>query len=103
MGNNNKSNNLQTQSERTMQVSDFTDLQQTLILAMANTCIDIDNLSFTEDALRSHFKGELKSVLIKAIKKGSMGAYGISHKLTPQVIGYWIYQFKKENQQNNRL
>ena len=86
-----------------MQVSDLTDFQQTLVLAMANTCIDIDNLQFTEDALREQFKGEQKTVVIKAIKKGSMGAYGISHKLTPQVIGYWIYQYKKESQQNNRL
>jgi len=88
---------LQTKSENKIQIANLTELQKSLILAMANTCIDIENLKSTEDAIKKHFQGNFSiTTVIKAIKKGSMGAYGVSHKLTPQVIGSWIYQYQKE-------
>jgi len=39
----------------------------------------------------------------KAIRKGSMGGYGITFKLTTQVIGYWIYQSKIKKINNDRI
>jgi len=36
------------------------------------------------------------SDVLNGIMAGSSGAYGINHKVTPQVFGYWIRKYIKD-------
>lgn len=71
---------------------------QTLIKLAEQTICQVINendkvdlvLRFTE-----HHKVSEK-VFVNAIKDGAFGRFGVTYKLTPQVICSWIYQYQKE-------
>lgn len=54
-----------------------------------------------DDIFRNFPKAHASDVLL-AIEKGSMGKYGVHHKLSIQVIGYWINSYLKEEENKNK-
>ena len=52
------------------------------------------NVENTAKAIFDHFGYDDK--VQKAILNGSMGKFGVTYKLTTQVIGHWIYSSQKK-------
>ncbi len=53
------------------------------------------------ESIYSHFGYDIK--VQKAILDGSMGKYGVTFKLTTQVIGSWIYKSREKKRPIERI
>ena len=65
------------------------------VLGIENTNFDID---LAVNILLDVFKNEdlKEKAFIYAIKKGSSGKYGVYHKITVNIIGYWVWSYLAE-------
>jgi hypothetical protein len=70
------------------------------MLAMQKTDCEIKNIDWLISDMISEFGNNKAFDILEAIKKGSIGKYGISFKLTTQVVGYWITQYLKDKNTN---
>jgi hypothetical protein len=89
-------NNLQTSQSK------LETLKQSISKSVVIACQRCDDASLdlesTANDISVEFKGKLKeNDVIKAIRNGSMGKYGVNYKLTTQIISSWIYKYLKQN------
>jgi len=78
-----------------------TKLKTQLALAMQKTDCEIKNIDWLIIDIVSEFGNKKTIDILEAIKQGSIGKFGISFKLTTQVVGYWINQYLKEKYKTN--
>ena len=78
-----------------------TKLKTQLALAMQKTDCEIKNIDWLISDIISEFGNKKTIDILEAIKQGSIGKFGISFKLTTQVVGYWINQYLKEKYKTN--
>lgn len=78
-----------------------TKLKTQLALAMQKTDCEIKNIDWLISDIVSEFGNKKTIDILEAIKQGSIGKFGISFKLTTQVVGYWINQYLKEKYKTN--
>lgn len=78
-----------------------TKLKIQLALAMQKTDCEIKNIDWLINDIVSEFGNKKTIDILEAIKQGSIGKFGISFKLTTQVVGYWINQYLKEKYKTN--
>jgi len=82
---------LQKESEKT--VTDV--FRESMLLAFERTgseLFDIENL--ITDVLQE-FKGIKQDELKESLRRGSLGHYGVTYKLTIQVVCYWIISYRE--------
>ena len=77
-------------------------LKTQLSLAMQKTDCEIKNIDWLISDIVSEFGNKKTIDILEAIKQGSIGKFGISFKLTTQVVGYWINQYLKEKYKTNQ-
>lgn len=70
-------------------------------IALAAERMKVQNLSPVEfkglyQDIQDYFRRESNDKIFQAIEHGSMGRYGVHHKITIQVVGYWIHSYLKE-------
>lgn len=75
-------------------------IKKELIKAGLNLGLEATNLNFDYaiETLLDVFKNEdlKEKTFINAIKKGSSGKYGVYHKITVNIIGYWVWSYLAE-------
>ena len=65
---------------------------------MVRTDLEFTDIKATAEDLLKTF--EYNKIMMQAIKDGSMGKYGVTFKLTTQVIGSWIYKSQDKEVKN---
>lgn len=79
---------------------EIANVKKELIKAGLNIGLEETNLNFDYaiETLLDVFKNEdlKEKTFINAIKKGSSGKYGVYHKITVNIIGYWIWSYLAE-------
>jgi len=78
---------LQTQLEKDKNKQDLT---LRLAMVMQRTEQKLSDVNATVDDILSNFNYNDKTK--RAILKGSLGGYGVTFKLTTQIVGSWIYK-----------
>lgn len=63
-------------------------------MVMQRTEQKLSNVNATVEDILNNF--DYNDNTKKAILKGSLGGYGVTYKLTTQVIGHWIYTNQKK-------
>lgn len=79
------------------------EIQASVLFSMRRTStteLDIEN---TVQDIISEFYHIPQEKIIKAIRVGSLGRYGLTYKLTTQQICIWIREFIKEEIKNRQL
>lgn len=69
-----------------------------LLLAMERTGLELPNVQNTANDIFFVYKKHFLKDIIEALRLGSMGAYGVNHRLTTQIVGNWISQYFKEKE-----
>ncbi len=91
---------LQTKSE-TVNTNKKQDLQTALILAFERTRSEpFDVTGLIQDVL-SEFPNLNSDEMITALRRGGLGMYGRTFKLSTQEVCFWIRQHLKEKQTKN--
>ncbi len=76
-------------------------LKKYLAIAMERTDCEIKNIDNIFSDISEEFNNKKVIDIKEAIRQGAFGKFGISYKLTTQVIGYWINQYLKEKYKTN--
>lgn len=92
------SENLQHHSDRQTLVFN---LQTSIAVAFERTQTEPYNLDSMINDVLTEFPKYGTETFKNAIRKGSLGAYGLNYKVTTQVVCHWIREYVKS--QNNRL
>jgi hypothetical protein len=71
-------------------------LVPSLAIAMERLEMEIKNIDNTIDDICTEFSSNKLSDIKEAIRKGSLGKYGRSYRLSTQEISYWIREYLKE-------
>ena len=77
-------------------------LKPSLAIAMERTDCEIKNINAIIQDIFSEFSDKKLIDIKEAIRQGSFGKYGITYKLTTQVICFWINQYLKEKYKTNQ-
>jgi len=74
------------------------EITKSLIFAMRRCdSVELDVVSTAKD-IDEEFRSKLYlKEILKGIRCGAMGKYGVNYKITTQVVGSWIYKFIKDN------
>lgn len=64
-----------------------------LAVAVERTDCEIKNIDNLVLDILEEFKKENIIDIREAIRQGGFGKFGISYKITTQVVGYWINQY----------
>lgn len=65
---------------------------------MERTGLELPNVQNTANDILFVYKKHFLKDIIEALRLGSMGAYGVNHRLTTQIVGNWISQYFKEKE-----
>lgn len=68
-------------------------LMKYLAVAVERTDCEIKNIDNLVLDILEEFKKENIIDIREAIRQGGFGKFGISYKITTQVVGYWINQY----------
>ena len=77
------------------------EIKKSLVIAMQRLDMQFLNIDYTVNDILTEFDYMKFSDVIIAIRRGSLGAYGGSYKLSTQEVCYWIKEFN--NSKKNRL
>jgi len=73
-------------------------LKAIIYKALVRTRADEGMINDVCELIEESYFSKMSDVL-NGIMAGSSGEYGISHKVTPQVFGYWIHKYIKQQQE----
>jgi len=76
-------------------------LKKSLAVAMQRTNTEIISFELTLKDILIEFNNKKIIDVIEAIRQGGLGRYGITYKLTTQIVCYWINQYLKEKYKTN--
>ena len=68
---------------------------------MERTDCEIKNIDNLVLDISEEFKNKKLVDVKEAIRQGAFGKFGITYKISTQVIGYWINQYLKEKYKTN--
>ena len=68
---------------------------------MERTDCEIKNIDNIVLDISEEFKSKKLVDVKEAIRQGAFGKFGITYKISTQVIGYWINQYLKEKYKTN--
>jgi len=77
-------------------------LKQSLAVAMERTDCEIKNINNLILDISEEFKSKKLVDIKEAIRQGAFGKFGITYKISTQVVGYWINQYLKEKYKTNQ-
>lgn len=78
-------------------------LKSSIAVAMERVGTEpFDMSNMVKDVLAEFSQVETKTIT-NAIRKGSLGEYGYTYKLTTQVVCIWVREFIKDNRLNGYL
>lgn len=77
-------------------------LKQSLAVAMERTDCEIKNIDNVVFDVSEEFKNKKLVDVKEAIRQGAFGKFGITYKISTQVVGYWINQYLKEKYKTNQ-
>lgn len=77
------------------------EIKKSLVIAMQRLDMQFLNIDYTVNDILTEFDYMKFSDVIIAIRRGSLGAYGRSYKLSTQEVCYWIKEYN--NSKKNRL
>lgn len=77
-------------------------LKPSLAIAMDRTDCEIKHIDIVIKDIFDEFANKKLIDIKEAIRQGSFGKYGITYKLTTQVICFWINQYLKEKYKSNQ-
>lgn len=72
-------------------------LKEFISLAVDRVESEPKNIENTISDILNEFPKIKEPEFRKALRNGGLGKYGVTYKLTTQVICYWIREYKKEN------
>ena len=75
-------------------------VEKSILFAMDRLGCEELNIKTSAKDIVEEFINKDRNFIVEAIRKGSLGAYGINYKLTTQVIGYWVYQYLNDKKYN---
>lgn len=87
----------QTLETTTLNSKRLNTIKSSMALAFERTNTPIFNIDNLTKDISSEFKNRELSVITKAIRNGSLGAYGRTYKLSTQEVCIWIREYIKEN------
>lgn len=93
-------NNLENLPKKQGLVTRDTKLSNSILVAFERTGTTPFNIDNMVTDIESEFKYLPTDELIKAIRNGGLGAYGITYKLTTQSICFWIREYIKAENKN---
>lgn len=65
---------------------------------MERTGLQLPDVQNTANDIYYIYKRHFLKDIIEAIRLGSVGAYGVNHRLTTQIVGNWITIYFKEKE-----
>lgn len=68
---------------------------------MERTDCEIKNIDNVVFDISEEFKNKKLVDVKEAIRQGAFGKFGITYKISTQVVGYWINQYLKEKYKTN--
>jgi len=69
---------------------------------MERTDCEIKNIDNLVLDISEEFKNKKLVDIKEAIRQGAFGKFGITYKISTQVVGYWINQYLKEKYKTNQ-
>lgn len=72
-------------------------IKEFLLVAVQRVDSQLDNIQKTINDIITEFPNMKENEFRKALRNGGLGKYGVTFKLTTQVVCYWIREYKKEN------
>lgn len=93
-------NKLQTTQQKSEIQTLTNSLSQSVALAFERTGTAPINIDYMIKDILSEFPRASDETLTMAIRKGSLGAYGRTYKLTTQEICIWIREYIKSKKQS---
>lgn len=91
------SNSLQPQSGKTTLTSS---IKASIAIAFERTQTEPYDITMMINDIVTEFPKLKAETIQSAIRKGSLGAYGLNYKVTTQVVCYWIREYVKEKNTN---
>jgi hypothetical protein len=93
--------NLTTSQDNSDLTTPNSNIKQSLILALERTNTTPFDLSNMISDIESEFSRISVQDIQKAIRKGALGEYGITYKLSTQVVCFWIRQYLESKNKRN--
>lgn len=76
------------------------ELKKSLALAMERLDMDLKDIDATSFDIQNEFPNTKLTDIRCALKKGALGAYGRTFKLSTQEVCFWIREYKKSRSAN---
>jgi len=92
--------NLQQKSGLTIQESS---LRASIVLAFERTRTEAFDITSMITDIQTEFPRIDISDIQEAIRKGSLGKYGATYKLSTQIVCIWIREYLKEKNKNRSI
>ena len=73
------------------------DIKRSLIIVMSRLSMDFKNIDSTTNDLFNEFSYVTIKQIREALRKGSLGHYGKTYKLSTQEVCVWIREYLKSN------
>ena len=79
------------------------DIKRSLIIVMSRLSMDFKNIDSTTNDLFNEFSYVTIKQIREALRKGSLGHYGKTYKLSTQEVCVWIREYLKSNKSKIQL
>lgn len=76
------------------------EIKKSLIMAIERTDLNLTSIDNSANDIFTEFQRTSLSKIREAIRKGSLGEYGSTYKLTTQEICIWIRKYLKSKESN---
>ena len=73
------------------------DIKQSLVIVMSRLSMDFKNIDSTTNDLFNEFNYVTIKQIREVLRKGSLGHYGKTYKLSTQEVCVWIREYLKSN------